>query len=500
MKEFDPRQVAFIQLRGEPYQRRVQGRFGIEAIDCNRTLNNLAEDTSYHSSIVSRIDHESEHLRQFLRGEGYNNIDNKLKHGENLTFDDAFSLATFVCAGLNIPLNKSLKGNLQNEVSHETHLLQATALLAAMSAKESYSSLTPDEVAGIVAATIRLDTAVRIPILNKKVLAFGGMGGDKGYPLNGERSKLFSLSTLASVALSVDGPVHKHHSYPNTSKVAGQNAIEAFGARSDFHSIEAFRSVFSDTNLVMSSCHDTRTLHTLSHLLRGETINHVIGPLAFTLSRDTAVQAMIGVNEKIHPETIIEALKVLQEKGFQKYDNSVAYCGTDVTRVIPEMLDPVEYSCSNTAKMHVLIDEVAPVPYVTLAAFLVKGENMGTFALYPEDFYTEDELMEIPFQNLTIHNSIDDIMYYNGLALEGKDIAKSRYLAMTIGLGLFVRYGLDKVNALNRQSKRVNKVYLREYTKIGYEILVSGLAQQQMRNYIESTNQHAGIRQSVRFF
>src|SRR5690606_20862012 len=115
-------------------------------------------------------------------------------------------------------------------------------------------------------------------------IAFGGMGGDKGYPLNGTNTKLFSLSTLASVALAADGPVHKHHSYPNTSKVAGQSAIEAFGARSDFHSEERFAQVLTESNLVMSSCHDTRTLHSLSHKLKGETINHVIGPLAFTLS------------------------------------------------------------------------------------------------------------------------------------------------------------------------------------------------------------------------
>ena len=76
-----------------------------------------------------------------------------------------------------------------------------------MSTKEAYVGLVAEEIAGMVAATIYLDTVVRTKH-DGSVVAFGGMGGDKGYPLNSHVTKLFSVSTLAAVVLSADGSVH----------------------------------------------------------------------------------------------------------------------------------------------------------------------------------------------------------------------------------------------------------------------------------------------------
>lgn len=484
--------VAFIKLQGEPYQRTIEGKNGPEEVDCNVTLTNLANNTGYIEQLPKTVAQIEPHIRELTEGAGFDGIDKKLKHGGELSFDDAFSLATFVCAGLNKPLNAELAERIKNVGPHETHLLQATALLSAMSAKEGYAGLTPSEIAGVVAATIKADTVLRIPT-DGEVLSLGGMGGDRGYPIVGGQSKLFSLSTLSSIALAVDGQVHKHHSYPNTAKVAGQSAIESLGARSDFHTPQAFEAVIQETGLVMSSCHDTRTLHTLSHLLRGETINHVIGPLSFTMSADVPLHGFIGVNEKVHPETVIEALQILDQRGYQRYANSAVYCGTDLSDVPDEMLDPRIYTSSIDAKEHVVVDEIAPPPYSSLVAFLVNGENMGTYVLRPGDFYEEGELAKIDFEELVIPNTREAILFTNEQAIRGLDHAKARYLAMTVGLGLFVRHDLACPDALNRGDRKVNQDYLRMRTKQAYSMLVEGDAAQKMRQYVAVTQQYAGV-------
>ena len=88
----------------------------------------------------------------------------------------------------------------------ETDHDRAVALLQGMSVKESFVGLTATEIAGFVAATVYLDTFVRIDHKVEHLTVLGGMGGDKGYEFAGEESKLFSLSTLAAITLSVDVP------------------------------------------------------------------------------------------------------------------------------------------------------------------------------------------------------------------------------------------------------------------------------------------------------
>lgn len=483
-------QVATIQLRGEPYQRTL-GNGTPEVVDCNLSLDALAQNSGYQQNLPLRIDEASEHLQPLFVEGGYYGLDEKLKHGQNLTFSESFSLIAFVTSALNKPLLELLVDRIQNLGPHETHMLQAVALLSSMSTKESFATLTAEEIAGMVAATLHLDTVARA-YYPDSTLAFGGMGGDKGYPLGKGRSKLFSLSTLSAVASAIVSPTHKHHSYPNTSKVAGQSAIEAYGARSDFHSVAAFESVFREANLLMSSCHNTRTLHTLSHLLRGETINHVIGPLAFTLSEDTPTNGFIGVNEKIHPQTIIEALQILSETGFQAYDNSAVYCGTDIEVAHRDMLDPDAYYASSVAKDHVRLDEIAPPPYVSLVAFSVEGISVGTFEIRPEDFYTRQELQRVQFDQLVIPNSAEAILHFNTEALSGLDEAKSRYLAMTIGLGIFTRKYLGLKDALDFRKRRVNPMYLQRATQEALALLQSGQAMERLDLYVKTTQKYAG--------
>jgi len=477
--------VAYIQLRGEPYQQQIQKDGVIIEIDTNQSLNVLANHTHYQDGLEEKIDVAKEHLSDLFERDGYYTIQKKIEQGNSLTFDEAFGLGVFVCAALNKPLHDALQMKLKNIMPLDTHLLQATTLLSAMSTKEAYIGLSAEEIAGMVAATIHLDTVAR-PAYRDPLIAFGGMGGDKGYPLNSHTTKLFSLSTMAAIALSVSNAVHKHHSYPNTSKVAGQSAIEAFGARSDFHTPEALSEVLHQSNLLMTSCHNTRTLHSLSHKLKGETVNHVIGPLAFTVSAETPVHAMIGVNEKVHPSVVVDALSILSEKGFQRYENSAVYCGTLVSADDDKMLDP------GFMKHIVVLDEIAPPPYKTIASFLVGGENAGTYILSPEDFYDPRDLADFSPASLAIPNTYEAIMEANNSAIEGKDITRAKYLAMTVGLGIFVRRCLTDPNALDRKKKRVNREMLRKCTRHGLEALLSGKGKEQLDRYVSVTNKFAG--------
>lgn len=477
--------VAYIQLRGEPYQKQIEKAGVTITIDSNKSLNMLAQRTNYINDITSKVNGVASHLSDLFEKDGYYTIQKKIEQGKNLTFDEAFGLGVFVCAALNRPLRFAIREKLKNIMPEDTHLLQATTLLSAMSTKEAYVGLSAEEIAGMVAATIHLDTVVRTKHA-EPIVAFGGMGGDKGYPLNSHTTKLFSLSTLAAVTLSLDGVVHKHHSYPNTSKVAGQSAIEAFGARSDFHTPEAFEQILRQSSLLMTSCHNTRTLHSLSHMLKGETVNHVIGPLAFTLSAETPVHAMIGVNEKVPPSVVVDALSILSEKGFQRYENSVVYCGTLVSNDDEKILDPV------LMKHVVVLDEVAPPPYKTIAAFLVNGVNAGTYVLSPEDFYDPRDLADFSPDSLAIPNTYESIMEANISAMNGKDVTRAKYLAMTVGLGIFVRRFLTDPNALDRKKMRVNREMLRRCTKYGLGLLLSGKGKEQLETYVRVTNQYAG--------
>lgn len=480
----EPEEIAFIRLVGEPYQH-------ADGTDASNSLDILAHNTRYRERLRISMESRMAVLEPLTMQGGYYAIDGKIKHGKDLTFSEAFSLITFVTSALNKPLLDEVVAITGQDIPIETRYSQAVALLSAMSAKESYAQLTAPEIAGMVAATIELDTVSR-PDPRGSLFAVGGMGGDRGYLIGNEAYKPQSLSTIATLGLAAFAGAHKHHSYPNTSKVAGQSAIEAFGARSDFHSEEAMLAVFHQSDILMTSCHNTRTLHTLSHRLRGETINHVIGPLAFTLSAETELHGLIGVNEKIHPELIIEAMEILAQNGCQKYHNSVSFCGTSLERPRSILLDPLKYYKSRHARESIRLDELAPPPFISLASFLVDGVNQGTYFLYPEDFYSQEVLAGIKFGELVVENSVEAITRANARVLTGLDRAKMLYLAMTIGLGVFVKKHATSPDALDRRSHRVNRRLMRQATQEAYEVLSSGLALKNLESYVAATQKHAG--------
>ncbi|HSD56393.1 MAG TPA: hypothetical protein VLA92_04550, partial [Candidatus Saccharimonadales bacterium] len=212
----------------------------------------------------------------------------------------------------------------------------------------------------------------------------------------------------------------------------------------------------------------------------------------FTTAPETPVHGFIGVNEKVHPATVIDALDTLDRKGYQTYDNSAVYCGTDLTEAMPQMFDQAAYYASAEAKNHVRLDEIAPPPYTSLVAMSVRGRAAGTYEARPEDFYTPAELARIDMNDLLIPNTREAILFFNSEAISGRDEAKARYLAMTIGLGTFVREYAELPDALDPETHRLNQDYLREATARGLEILTSGRAVEKLEQYVAATQRYAG--------
>ena len=478
-----PEPINTIALQGEPYVH--------DGHDLNASMSALAENVGYLCALQDAVERNAEILKLLQNENFYSEKDRVLKSGGMLTFEEAFCSAVFVAARINKPLKDALVDNGAVFPEGQTHILQSTALLSTLSSKEAFKGLSSDEIAGVVSGVLEMDTILRMPA-DKPVLCFGGMGGDKGYTFV-EDSKLFSLSTLAAFATSLSGLTHKHHSYPNTSKVAGQTTLEEFGARSDFTCAGEMAQIFNRTSLMMTSCHNTRTIHALSHVLRGETINHLIGPLAFTMGRDAPLQPFIGVNEKVHPQTVIEAMLTIDQRGIQKYDRGVVFCG--LSDSIDHLSDSEKAKLTNAdayyndhfVKDLVRLDEVAPPPYATLAGFFRDGEFLGNYVIGAEDFYEADELKGMRASDLLIPNTSADIIAANHAALSGEDDTKARYLAMTVGLANFVRFSLDDPDALDPDTKRVNADMLRAHTAKAYQDLKGGLAQTKMEEYCAQT-------------
>lgn len=426
---------------------------------------------------------------------GFHGLDASVKKRSPLTYEEAFSLASLVFLTSNQNLYDAMAPRVHGcdfgLLDEDTLRLHSVSLLQSMSTREAILGLSPDEIAGMVAATLELDTVARVKSSNSgSIIGIGGMGGDKGLPINGQNSKLFSLSTLAALALSQEGTVHKHHSYPNTSKVAGQSAIESMGARSDFDSSDYLDQIIDEADVLMSSCHSTRTLHTVSHILKGETINHVIGPLAIPQASEDTVNAFIGVNQNVHPSTLVDSLIVLNEKGIQSYGNSVAFCGIDkpFDEVPSTILDPKTIYADEELKKMVALDEVPPPPYTTMAAFMVNGQNTGTYLIPSTDFMPEDEALKLQKDGLMIPNTTEAILKANSDVIHARDLNKARYLAMTVALALFTRDYAHLPDALNPQTNRVNKDYLQECYQQALNTVTSPQMEKRTHVYIEATH------------
>lgn len=401
-------------------------------------------------------------------------LDRKVKHGSNLSFEEAFCGMCYVVAATNNQFRNEQAYRF--EQAHNTPLepkrilVMAAAFLNLMAAKESFYHLTYEEVAGMVSA-VMMDTIINIKL--PRVIETCGMGGDKGFVSGGVIKKGINASTLSSLVLSGLGlPSLKHGSYGNTSAIGSTEAIEMFGAVTSMGSVGEVMRIFQTSGYCFLDAHWCKTIHDLSHLLMMETVNHVVGPMTPPISSCTEINKLMGVNEKVHPETIAKAYALLHRLGKQRIGGVIVVAGLDESGGDINQLD------FEAVKKHTILDEVSP--YSSVVSLSAEGVYIGTYKLCPADFG-----IEIDVEKVKVINNQAAIQKANTAALVGTDSALADYLAMNASLGLYAFEYLRRPEAITKDG--LNKSYLRECFCLCREAISSQKAGDALRKYVHAS-------------
>lgn len=412
-----------------------------------------------------------------LRTTSLHMLDERIKSFGELSFEEAFRGNCYALVATNRFLYKALRGSLA-KASHgkfnTTHAVASgTAFMQLMAMKESLGLLTAEEIAGLVAAAL-MDTVIRFP-LGEEITETCGMGGDQGFGFNGEaKLKSINVSTLSAIVLSSLGiPTVKHGSYSNTSALGSTEVIESFGANVDIDSAEKVQSIWKKAGFSFFDAHWCKTIHDLSHLLRIETVNHIVGPMTPPVSGGTRINKFMGVNEKVHPSTIVKAYNILHEGGFQNMGGIVVVTGLDARGESLENPDDMD-----SVKKASVLDEVSP--FVSVVSLGWAGTFLGTDMLRPRDFGLTISLADILVEKLP-----GKIQKSNHDALTGKNRALADYLAMNSALALFAARYVNRADAMIRG--KINRAYLKECFKKCREAILSGKAKRKLVEYIQAT-------------
>ncbi len=407
----------------------------------------------------------------------YRVIGQDLAKEEPLSFEHAFLGMAYVVAATNTAFFEEVRPAI--EKAHDTTDFTQNDLgrpgqsfLTAMATREALGVLTAEEIAAMVAAGM-MDINHRLKV-SPYVLETGGMGGDKGFMVNGEKRKVINASTLSAVVLSsLDVPIIKHGSYANTSAVGSTEAVEALGVNIFQASHAEIAEMFNRTGFYFGDAHIAKTLHDLSHsiFMRHETINHVIGPMTPPVHKDTMLRKVIGVNEGVHPSLIAQAYQILHDRGYQTVGNVlvVSGLGEEFRNGEVDIHDP------KAMKQHMMLDEASP--YSTLLSIVQNGEYKGDVIVTPEDFG-----VSIPAREITFVNTQEELLAANGHALQGLSGVNSDYLAMNAALGLFTAEYLGREDAI--VDGQLNTAYLQEAFVRCQKAILSGRAAKHLEKII----------------
>lgn len=406
----------------------------------------------------------------------FGKIGQKIVKGEPLSFEEAFLGMTYVVGATNSALFNELRTGFEDaqgldEVTQVQLIAPAQTFLTSMAQKELTHALSPEEIAGMAGAGM-MDINLRLGF-KPYVLETCGMGGDRGFSVNGQKQKVINISTLSSIVLSGMGlPILKHGSYANTSAVGSTDAIEELGVDIGQTSFGQIKDLFDKTGFYFSDAHVSKTLHDLSHnpFMRHETINHIIGPLTPPVSKETVLNKVIGVNEGIHPQVIARAYEVMDQRGIQRVGNVAAVSGLSKS--------PKEEDILNHDEMEgiMVLDELSPVS--SLVAIVRNGLYEGCFVVCPEDFG-----ISLDVSSLSLTNSKEVLMEANMRAIEGFNDENTKYLAMNSALALFISEYLGRSDAIIEGG--LNKEYLKEAYRRCFEYLLSGQALVQLNKIAE---------------
>jgi anthranilate phosphoribosyltransferase len=405
-------------------------------------------------------------------------IDRKVKHGQDLTFEEAFSGMAYVVAATNECFFEAtapaFSTAYRSPFTPEKAVACGTAFMQLMAAKESFKHLTAEEVAGIAAASL-MDTVIRLDPAS--VVETSGMGGDVGFVHNGVIKKTINVSTLSALVLAALGlPVAKHGSYGNTSAVGSTEAIELFGANTTLRSIEQVERVWRNSHFAFLDAHWCKTIHDLSHLIMMETINHVAGPMSAPFAPRTSITKLMGVNEKVHPSVIARAYALLHEKGLQRNAGVAIVCGLDIES---PHTDPYDLPM---VREHTIVDELSP--FSSVVAIAHQDMYRGSFLVTPGDFG-----ITIPPTSVHVVNDKEHILAANQRTLQNTDEHLVNYLAMNAALPLFMhRYG-DRADCVVRN--QLNTVYLQECFLACKQAITSGGAWNVLQQHVLESQKEA---------
>lgn len=400
-------------------------------------------------------------------------LDRKVKHGQNLSYQEAFCGMCYVLAATNSHFRDAYASNFAQAcggaLTRERAIALASAFLNLMAAKESFSRLTHEEIAGMVSAAM-MDVVVSLKL--GRVVETCGMGGDKGFGNNGTINKGINVSTLSSLVLAGLGlPTVKHGSYGNTSAVGSTESIELFGALTSMNSVGEVMRIWKGSGYCFLDAHWCKTIHDLSHLLMMETVNHIIGPMTPPLSSSTEIIKVMGVNEKVHPETVAKAYAMLHKLGRQNVGAAIITAGLDESA--SENLDPLNF---DQVREHTILDELSP--YSSVMSVTIGDYYVGSYVIRPADFG-----ICIDPKRIQIVNQRSAIQEGNIAALKGKDPSLVDYLAMNASLGLYASEYLGRPDSISLEGP--NEAYLKECFRRSKEAIISGRAWNALVKYVE---------------
>ncbi len=401
-------------------------------------------------------------------------LDHIIKEGRHLTYEQAFVGMCYVLMATNHRFYSYLKRFVSRvmgaKFEHDRALASGTAFLQLMAAKESFSHLTAEEIAGMATAAM-MDTVIRLKL--DAVTETCGMGGDNGFGRNGVVCKTINVSTLMSFVLVGLGiKTVKHGSYGNTSSIGSTDSIELFGAKTAFETEHELLSVLKKSGFCYLDAHWAKTVHDLSHLLMMETVNHVIGPMTPPLDPQTTINKVIGVNRRVHPETMVKAYNILHARGKQRIGGIIADTG------LSEEAPRGTSIGAQGVKKYSILDELSP--FVSVVSLGYADTFLGTFVVSPEDFGTK-----IDPDAVRVKNNRVEIQQANYQAITGSNKHLSQYLAMNAALGLIAERYITRKDIIVRD--RVNRVILSQAYVECLEVIQNGKAIYALKKFIKTS-------------
>lgn len=357
----------------------------------------------------------------------------KVLQQEDLTLEESFVGMTGVLMATNKLLYSFFQTNslLPAHYTEEQFVHFGMEFLKNMQQKEEQKGLTPTEVAGLITAAYM--DVLFIPSEAKVILDTCGMGGDKGVVREGQKFKTVNVSTITSLFNSFSGiPSMKHGSGSNTSKVGSTEAIERIGELFNYTVYPASREEairqFQEKGFLYTDAHAVKTLHDLSHLIKKETINHIIGPMTVPIAQETALYKIMGINHNISPRVIARAYEMLAQLRIVNIKNGMVVAGMQHASVPTSLSDP---ELAAAIKENVILDEFSPNG--TYMSVIANGHYVGDQLLTAKDFGSD-----ITLDDILVANDEKRIHEKNLAMISGSDQALNELLLMNMAMCRFI--------------------------------------------------------------